>query len=49
MQPLLNQEKLFFELTKQIMNDKNVSQVNMNQLSETTKNAHEFMKRLLNR
>ena len=47
MQPILDQEKLFFELTKTLMNDKDLSLLNYIQMSDTTKKAFEFMRKLL--
>ena len=47
MQPILDQEKLFFELTKTLMNDKDTSQLNFVQMANTTKQAFDFMKKLL--
>jgi hypothetical protein len=43
MQPLLDQEKLFFELTKTIMNNKDISLLDYATMSETTKNAYTFI------
>ena len=47
MQPILDQEKMFFELTKTIMNDKDTSHLNFSRMSDTTRKAFEFMKKLL--
>jgi hypothetical protein len=47
MQPMLDQEKLFFELTKTIMNDKDVMLLRFAVMSETTKQAYAFMQKLL--
>lgn len=49
MQPLLDQEKLFFELTKTIMNNKDISLLDYTAMSETTKNAYTFIQRLFNK
>ena len=47
MQPILDQEKLFFELTKTLMNEKDLSTLNYLQMSDTTKKSFEFMRKLL--
>ena len=49
MQPILDQEKLFFELTKTIMSDNDTSKHNFSQMASNTHLAFEFMKKLLNR
>lgn len=47
MQPILEQEKLFFELTKSVMSNNDTSQHNFIQMSANTYSAFEFMKKLL--
>ncbi|CDW73412.1 nli interacting factor-like phosphatase family protein [Stylonychia lemnae] len=47
MQPILDQERLFFELTKTIMNDKDTSQIDFNAMQGTTKQAFDFMRKIL--
>ena len=47
MQPLIEQEKLFFELTKAIMNDKDLRDLNYSLMLQTTKSAYDFVKKLL--
>ena len=47
MQPILEQEKMFFELTKTIMNDKDTSFLNFTQMADTTRKAYEFMRKLI--
>jgi hypothetical protein len=49
MQPILDQEKLFFDLTKTIMNDKDSSTLNFSAMSENTKKSGDFMQRLLHK
>lgn len=49
MKPILDQERLFFELTKAIMNDKDTRQINLREMEGTTKHAYEFMRRMLGR
>lgn len=45
MQPIIEQEKYFFELTKLVMSEKEVGGVNFSQMSSTTKKAFEFMRK----
>lgn len=47
MHSILDQERLFFELTKAIMDDKDPSSINFNLMNETTKKAYDFMRKLL--
>ena len=47
MEPILDQEKIFFELTKAIMNDKHIAVFEFGLLNETTKKAYDFMRKML--
>jgi len=47
MQFVLEQERLFFELTKVIMNERDTQQINYEMMSRNTKSAYEYMFKLL--
>jgi hypothetical protein len=47
MHPIIEQEKLFFELTKTIMNDKDLRSLDFTLMSSSTKKSFDFMKKLL--
>lgn len=47
MEPILDQEKMFFELTKAVMNDKQIAVFEFGILNETTMKAYDFMRKML--
>lgn len=47
MEPILNQERLFFELTKLIMNQKDLAIVDLKQMHQSTRDAFDFMRTML--
>ena len=49
MQPMLDQEKNFFELTKTIMKDGDFSLLNFKEMSNNTVRANEFFQTLVSR
>ncbi len=49
MHPIIEQEKLFFELTKAIMNDKDLRNLDFVLMSNSTKKSFDFMKKLLDK